>query len=702
VSRICWALAFLALVVSAPAVAEEPATGAPTDVALQAPAPLPARPYLPGEVIESSEGAGIEAIGTVRVVTARDIEAMGARSVDEALSLVPGLMVRVGAAGEPRIDVRGYRTRHVQLLFNGVPMHSTYDGQFDPSFIPVENIDRVKVMLGQSSLLYGDGPLGGVINVVTKEGAEGVHGRMGLEANSGDEWRRVFQLSARRGRWSSFTSGSAYDMNGFDLSDDFDPTPNENGGTRLNSDRERRNLFTSLSYAATDRLMLGAMMQGTKGEFGRPPTAADRSSDPYASRARYERVESVDGVSGHVSALWDAPGSVRVRSWLYLNQRDETRRGYDDETYSSVDNPSVSGSFDIDDRTRAHGGAVHTSWTAGTRGRFTLALQGRDEYYDAEGFAQDVSADGGGGGGGGGGGSRYEIRPIDSDSSTRTYTGAIEYEAAPIPGVRVVAGYSVSWFDAEGACVDRTGSRERADSSDRAGSGLIGVAWDVREGTRLRASVSRRHRFPSIRQLFEYEAGNPGLVTETSRTWEVGIEQVLPKNSRVALVGFTSDVDDYIEKLDESDMFENNDSYRMRGLELEARTRPFPGLDLRGSYALLDTEDRSSGAFRDELQNRPRQRVTFEGRYRFKRGLSLQASVDRVVDSYLYTRGKPPYEQSSLDDYTLVNGRIGQELFGGRGAFYVLVENLLDEDYESSYGFPQRGRTWGAGVELRF
>jgi outer membrane receptor protein involved in Fe transport len=309
---------------------------------------------------------------------------------------------------------------------------------------------------------------------------------------------------------------------------------------------------------------------------------------------------------------------------------------------------------------------------------------GRDEHYDTEVLAQ------GGGGGGGGGGAADDFDSTEEDYSTRTYTGALEYELAPAPGVRLVSGYSVSWFDPDGA------------SSDRAGNGLVGVAWDVREGTRLRASFSRRHRFPSIRQLFEYEAGNPELVTETSRTWEVGLEQSLPKNSRVSLVGFYSDVDGYIEKIDATDQFENNDTYRMRGFELEAQTRFAPGLDLRGSYSLLDTEDRSSGAFRDDLQNRPRQRVSFEGRYRFKSGLSLQASVDRVVDSYVYASRRASYRQSSLDDYTLVSGRIGQALFNGRGAVYVLVENLLDEDYESSYGFPQRGRTWGAGVEMRF
>jgi outer membrane cobalamin receptor len=72
-----------------------------------------------------------------------------------------------------------------------------------------------------------------------------------------------------------------------------------------------------------------------------------------------------------------------------------------------------------------------------------------------------------------------------------------------------------------------------------------------------------------------------------------------------------------------------------------------------------------------------------------------------VADSYLYTRSEP-YDQGSLDDYTLINGRVSQDLLDGRAALYVMVENLLDENYEDSYGFPKRGRTLGAGIELRF
>jgi outer membrane cobalamin receptor len=634
-------------------------------------------------MIESRERGGVEAIGTVRVVTARDIEAMGARTLDEALALVPGVIIRTGAAGVPRIDIRGFRSRHVQLLFNGIPMHSTYDGAFDPSYVPVENIERIKVTLSQSSVLYGDGPLGGVINVITKEGGPGVHGRLLAEGDPGDEWLGAFELSATRGRWSAFASGSGYNLRGFELSDDFESTSLENGGTRDNSDRQRRNLFGSLSHALTDELLIGAAVQGTAGEYGRSPTSAERKTDPFASRARFERVERVDGIAGHVSALWDPQGPLSVRSWLYLNRREADERGYDDATYSTLADDRVNGSFSIDDRMLTRGGSVHGSWEFGTRGILTAGLLGRHEDYEAEGTVRDVRLSNGGGGG------RYGLRPIDEDRSTRTFTGALEYENWLRDDVLFVTGYGVSWFDPDGA------------STDRAGNALLGAAWDVREGTRLRASVSRKHRFPSIRQLFEYEAGNPRLHTETTRTWELGIEQTLPGRSRIELTGFFSDIDDYIEKLKEGDVFENSEEYRLRGFELEAETRFRPDLQLRAGYSFLDTEDRSHGAERDELQNRPRHRLTFEGRYRFALGLGLQASVTRVVDSYTYSRTEP-LQQGSLDDYTLVSARLAQDLLGGRGVLYLVGENLLDEDYEDSYGFPQRGRTLRIGAELRY
>lgn len=113
--------------------------------------------YSLGEVVISAKKGGVEATETVREVTAEDIKSKGARTLDEALNLLPGVNVRNGGEGVPRIDIRGFRTRHVILLLDGIPLNSAFDQQFDPSVIPVENIARIKMTAGPSSVLYGQG-----------------------------------------------------------------------------------------------------------------------------------------------------------------------------------------------------------------------------------------------------------------------------------------------------------------------------------------------------------------------------------------------------------------------------------------------------------------------------------------------------------------------------------------------------------------
>lgn len=84
-----------------------------------------------GEVVVTApEERGVESVGTLHEVTAQQIELRHATTLDRALELLPGLDVRRGAQGIPRVNIRGMRSRHVVLLLNGIPFNSTFDGQF--------------------------------------------------------------------------------------------------------------------------------------------------------------------------------------------------------------------------------------------------------------------------------------------------------------------------------------------------------------------------------------------------------------------------------------------------------------------------------------------------------------------------------------------------------------------------------------------
>jgi len=123
------------------------------------------------------------------VITAKDIKAMGARTLDEALETVPGLHVSKSSNRNNSIySFRGIRTDgnpQVLLLVNGMPFNDLITGSRPPLFrLPVENISRIEVIRGPGSAVFGADAFAGVINVITKDGNEIDGGIIGGRAGS--------------------------------------------------------------------------------------------------------------------------------------------------------------------------------------------------------------------------------------------------------------------------------------------------------------------------------------------------------------------------------------------------------------------------------------------------------------------------------------------------------------------------------------
>lgn len=623
--------------------------------------------YTLGEIVVSGERPGVESVGTVREITAEDIQNKGARTLDEALELLPGVNIRTGADGVPRVDLRGLRSRHVLLLLDGIPINSTFDGNFDPSLIPAESIEKIKLSYGTHSVLYGDGGLGGVINIITKRGQKGIHGMVLGEAGEGDHYLGSFNLSGGHEKVDFFLSGSVLDRNGFRLSDDFDKTPEEDGGIRENSDKRRNNFFANVNFAPSDKVVIGAVFNYLKGEFGKPSTTISPRDD-FSDAQRYERMDNFEGYSGHLSLSYDLPGPFGLRSWIFFNQLTEEENRYDNGNFYSM---TRNGAFHHDNEIRVKGAALQTTYDLKTAGFLTLGLKGRGEEWETDGF--DITKTG-------------RVYTKD-DRDIEVYSASLEYEVVPLRNLGLVLGYNHNWL-------------EKDEGDDNEGSYLVGAYYDIHENTRIKGSFARKIRFPDIRQLYDVSRGDPDLKTEKSNNYELGIEQKLPWNSKVTLTGFLIDVKDYIEFIETvSDKFVNNDKYQFKGVELTAENRYLKNLLLRAGYTYLYSKDKSPDTERDELQNRPKHTLTFESKYSFNFGLSAYMNVMYVADQVFYSR-TTPLEKKQLNDYTLVNLKLDQALLKGRLNFYLGVDNVFDEDYEEGYGFPLAGRFIYGGVKI--
>lgn len=632
--------------------------------------------YRLGEVVVTASQGGAEAVGTVHTVTASEIKARGAHTLDEALSLVPGLNTRTANAGTPRIDIRGFRTRHVLLLLDGIPINSTFDGQFDPSTFGVENIEKIKVTTGGASVLYGEGGNGGVINIITKKGARGLHGSIGGEAAEKDAYLGNFTLGGANATLDAFVSGSIYDRDGYRLSDDFTPTASEDGGERLNSDRKRRNLFTNLGWTPTADTMLGLSFQYRKDQFGIPPITNYSNSDPFVKKEKYDRVDNLEGYATQLAFDQQLQGPFSTRGWVYFNRLQMLENRYDDASLSTQVANGASRSNSTTDST-----GVNFQLKADLQqGVATLALITDNSTWNADGFTVASSSGGGGGG--------VTTTSFDLQRDVQVYSAALQYEVQPVKKLGLVFGIGQHFQKRDDHSQDNDFAYE------------LGINYALLPATRLWASHARKVRFPSISQLYDVNSGNSDLSAERTLHYEAGVEQRLPAATSLTLTGYLIDAKDFIEKNDATDRYENFENYRFKGFEVAAENQYVEHLLLRVAYSYLDSEDRSSGSGKDELQYRPRDKFTLEGRYHFPWGMEAYASLLYVGHQYFYD--KDNVQKKQLNDYTVVDLKLSQDLLEKQLSLYVGANNLFDKDYEQSYGLPQPGRTLYAGAEYRF
>ena len=163
-------------------------------------------------------------------VTAKDILAQNARNVGEALRFVPGVIYgQGGLQNEGSIIIRGIGHRKglssndktYSVFIDGRPVHEPFLGTVDLFNLPIDNVAKIKIIKGAASAPFGPNTMGGVINIITKQGTPKTTTEATVsyeEHNSQD-----YQIShgGQKDKLRYFVAGSIRKTNGFPLSDDF-------------------------------------------------------------------------------------------------------------------------------------------------------------------------------------------------------------------------------------------------------------------------------------------------------------------------------------------------------------------------------------------------------------------------------------------------------------------------------------------------
>jgi vitamin B12 transporter len=597
---------------------------------------------------------------TVTVLRGDDLRAQGIRFVSEALRQVPGAqVVRSGSyGGATSLFLRGGESDYVKVLVDGIPLNQP-GGTYDFASLTTENVDRIEILRGPGSVLYGSDAIAGVVQIFTRGGQGGL--ALDATGSGGTFGTAEGQLGGQGGTGRLGWSASVSQLN-------------TDGIYEFNNDYRNTSASGRLSLAAGARTDAALTGRYTDGKFHFPTDFTGVPVDVNQYNAEETLTLGLDLTHRFSDAV---EGQVLVG-----------RNHSDADFVNPADPPATTGSSNSRSETERR--------TAEARAQIHLpkgarALAGVS--YDDQHQESTSEFDG------------FEDTPFTADRDDWGFY--LEASAMALPRLQVTAG-------------GRLDKNERFGSFWTYRASALAFPSPT---TRLRASVGTGFKEPTFFENYStsFTRGNPDLQPERSFSVEAGVEQDLMEGKvALAVTGFVQRFRDLIQynpataSPDDPNFF-NIAAANASGIETTVRVRPIPVLEGSVAYTWLNTEVTDAGFQTGEgetfvegqrLLRRPTNAVTLSATYGGETRLRLGAAFNYVGDrdDVRFGQFPEPNARVELPPYTTVDlsGRYAVLRAGTDGRFGLdvtaRVENLFDEDYEQAVAFPSPGRAIFAGL----
>ena len=584
----------------------------------------------------------------VTIITRQDIDRRQVRYVSELLRAVPGFSVsHTGVVGsQTQVRVRGSEANQVLVLIDGVRANDPATGdEFRWEYLATANIERIEIVRGPQSALWGSDAIGGVVHIITKSGrdAPGVGGY--LEAGSENTLNAAMNGGFGGDSWSVVVGVEQLATDGSNIS--------RTGGE--NDDSDITTGSVNARFKPSDRLavQLGLRTVNAYSQFDAVdfvatglPTDSDVATD---TTQRLAQLGVTLGASDN-----------RVRHHLNARYFDSDNRDLTDGVEAAS-----SGS----DR-------LNIGYQADIRiGRNLLAIALEHEKTNFEQRGEIVWGD------------PNQDQEMDVMSVVTDFQGRATDNVTYLLSAR---------FD------------DNSDFNDIV-TGRASIAWNVSDATTLRANIGTGQKTPTFIERFGYFPGqfigNPALKPEQSLSYDIGIDQRISTSAVIQIAVFEQEIEDEIDGFifDPDTLLYTADNLsttsKRSGVELGARWTVSEQLDLSMNYTYTDATE--NGAI--ELR-RPRHAGSMQANYSFMsaRGhITLAADYGGTRHDMFFPPWPNPSELVTLANYWLLDLTAQFQLTDSVRLF-TRASNLLDTDYEQVYGYRTPGRAAYAGVQVNF
>lgn len=618
---------------------------------------------------------------SVTVVTGEDLRVRQAETVAEALGRVPGLAIqRSGGRGAlTSLVPRGGESNYTLVLVDGVSQNA-FGGDFDFAHLAVTGVERVEVVRGPQSAVYGGGAVGAVVQVVTEHGGpprlEGA-----IEAGGFDTTRFAVSTAGTRGGWGWGVSADRRASDGF--------TGVAASGARLSNDDYRaHHVALSGSWRGPRRADVRSDIRIEENERGYP---GPYGSDPAGLFAGVDRVSRGTNTTRTFAVGGAFDWTPRVRPLAHVSYADL------EGAFTSPYGASVSATRRVTARAQADVAA-----------RPALGFSFGVEFLQERGESTFIT------------GATFDPVPV-----RRSILGPFA-EARYDDGSRlfVVAGVRVERIHRDALTGHPSPFAPRPDfaadtrwaTTPRVSASyfLQPAAARGRGWTKVHASAAAGIRPPDAFEIAFTD--NPSLAPERSRSFDAGIEQALASGLVVLdATVFSNRYDDLIvavgRSLADASRFrtDNISNARARGLEIAAAWRAPAGLEATLAYTRLATEilavdgvpGQAPPPFTpgDPLIRRPQHQVSLDVAVRRGRASSFLRVGGRGrmldVEPNLGAFGGLFSSAGHLVGDAGASWRIAREL-----EIFGRVTNLFDRRYEETLGYPALPRSAVVGVRV--
>lgn len=629
-----------------------------------------------------------EAPASVEIVTREDIDRLGAETLAQALALTVGLDVTENGMVGNQAALRGMSTNQTLILIDGRRVRTENTSEtanyYELQRVNMDDVERIEIVRGSVSSLYGSEALGGVINIIRKHPEKKQFGVSadwtsrqkdgGVSVDFGKTgkwaWRTSFKMSDIRERGAETASNQYGKKYYFNLDGRMDIA-------------ERKHLDFFFDYMNEDLDQKSEAVTQTGRNYRPNPGTVDYNHKRYSTGLRYAGEDSKGAYEMQFYyTLFDKKQETHLRPGGVLSD-------FDDMTFHSY----------IADGKR--------TWRLGADHKLTFGGEYRKEEYEST----RIDA---------GGGHAVTRNGVSKNASK----ASLDYAALYLQdewhaGKRLYVVPSVRW-----------------DHNNKFGNKVtaqLGTTYQLSDRSRIKLNVGSAYRAPTASELYMHWDhvpavvrmgpmfvpmlvhidGNPNLKPEKAVNFDLSFEAEGKRNSG-KITYFHNKVDDLINLNTTSTRimsftpppprliairnvghYENVDKATLQGIEFEGRQRLGDRFSLRSTYTYLDARDDTTD-----------QRLT--GRARHK--LSLQLVYDDVkhgwngvlwndwLSDYYYAEGRGNTAVKKNTSATVLNLVVNKKINDHLSAYFG-VNNLLNEENTTLF---YDGRIWRGGVNMTF